>query len=225
MNIQKESPGFRIVFAEDDYLEMDCARYTGIGNVTDAIECMCPNCGKDMFPAINLKFPDPMLSSIVEWKAPFLRILFCPSCALYMAPYWIKHVGEKVEIIGGYRDGGEILQNIETPYLCREISLKPLDAGDYPVDEEKLEKLLARSRDPGVYHQIGGLPIKGHHDRLNCCNCEKEMKFLGILDYDDLNVPLYENDHIPVALIIGDYDSLNIFSCEMCSVIGMRWAT
>lgn len=224
MDLQKKSPGFRVEISEVDFLGADCKHYTGVGNVTSAVRCECPNCGNIMFPAMNFGFPDENLESIIAWSYPVLHILFCPFCAFYMEPYWIRHTKAGVAVMGGCRDGGEVLQDIETPYLCREISLKPLVAEDYPIDPERIECLLSRKREPGVYHQIGGMPIKGCNENLKCCDCSREMKFAGILDYDDLNVPLYENNHSPVSLIIGDYDSLNIYLCEECSVVGLSWS-
>lgn len=224
MSTPKEYPGFRVEFAEDDFFGQNCVQYTGMGNVVNALKCDCPNCGNVMYPAMNFTSLDPNFCSSVNWKRSSLRILFCPFCALYMEPYWIRHNAQEIEIVGGYRDGGEVLQNIETPYLSREIMLTPLAAEDYPTDEEILNNLLERRRPPGVYHQLGGMPIKGRNERLECCDCSQEMRFAGILDYDDLNVPLYEEDHSPVALIIGDYDSINFYLCGTCSVIGLKWA-
>lgn len=215
--------GVRVLFGETDFLEESCNRYTGVGNVRSATICDCPNCSSVLFPAMNFLFPDKILGSIIEWSNSSLRVLFCPFCAFYIEPYWIRHREENIEIVGGYRDGGEILQKIQTPYRCREILLSSLALEDYPSDEKKLSDLLGRLREPGVYHQIGGSPIRGQHDHLECCDCAQKMKFAGILDYDDLNVPLYEEVHAPVALIIGDYASMNIFSCGECSVIGLKW--
>ena len=219
MNVQEKFPGFRLIFAEDDFLASHSKRYTGMGNIASSIKCNCPNCRNLMFPAFNFSFPDCDLHSIIKWKSPSLHVLFCPFCALYMAPYWIRHVEGGVEIVGGYMDGGEILQNIETPYACREISLVRLGEADYPLNEYAVKDLLERRREPSVYHQIGGMPIKGKDNKMACCDCAKVMGFIGVLDYDDLNVPLYEEDHSPVALIIGDYSSLNIYCCDQCSVL------
>lgn len=223
MNELTEFPGFRLEIDKQDYFGSSCRHYSGMGNITSAANCRCPNCGNLLYPAIHLSFPDEKLSKVLDWNHPSLTILFCPFCALYMEPYWLRHKSSGVEVVGGYRDGGEILQNIETPYLCREIHIKPLEADDYPVDDAKRENLLSRHRPPGVYHQIGGMPIKGVNKHLNCCDCGGDMSFMGILDYDDLNVPLYEDNHSPVALIIGDYDSLNIYVCKECSVLGLKW--
>lgn len=224
MDSKREFPGFRVEFDVVDFLGEDCKHFTGIGAVKSAAKCECPNCGNVMFPAMSLGFPDEKLKSIINWSYSRLHVLFCPFCALYMEPYWIRHNKSGVTVVGGFRDGGEILQKIELPYLCRKILLRPLDCEDYPFDGERLDNLLNRQREPGVYHQIGGVPIRGRGEILKCCDCSGEMRFVGVFDYDDLNVPLYENDHSPVALIIGDYDSMNIYSCDSCSVIGLKWS-
>lgn len=225
MDSKNKFPGFRVLIANSDFIGDQSEGYTGIGNVEDAVECDCPNCTNTMYPAfnLNLNFPEVDLHSVIEWKESSLHILFCPFCALYMAPYWLRHKKDNIEIVGGYRDGGEIIQEIETPYACRQISLLPLADEDYPDDDSSLQNLLERRREPGVYHQLGGTPIKGQNEHLNCCDCGCEMKFIGVLDYDDLNVPLYEQGHSPVALIIGDYDALNLYSCIKCAVVGVKW--
>lgn len=55
------------------------------------------------------------------------------------------------------------------------------------------------------------------------------MRFAGIVDYDDLNAPLYEKydngDQEPVALVIGDMDSLHYFTCPEGAVVGLKWKT
>jgi hypothetical protein len=217
-------PGFRVHIDEANHFGVHATRYMGVGNLTDPVCCDCPNCCNPLFPALNFQFPDAVLSRVIDWNHPWLHIVFCPFCALYMAPYWIRHIDQAVEIVGGFRDGGDILTNIELPYACREISLAPLVDEDYPIDEAKLHELRARRHGDGVYHQIGGVPIKGQGDSMSCCDCGEPMRFAGILDSDDLHAPLYEENHSPVALIIGDADSLNIFSCVTCSVVGVRWA-
>ena len=73
------------------------------------------------------------------------------------------------------------------------------------------------------HEQIGGKPIKGKDVELACVECGENMRFAGILDYDDLNVPLYEDEHRPVALIIGDSDCINFYTCLSCQVIGLKW--
>lgn len=177
-----------------------------------------------MFPAINLSFKDPALKKLNLWVHNELHILICPFCSHYMEPYWIIHDDDSVTIKGGNKDDGEILQNIVTPYEARKIKLMPLTESDYPIDSERERGLVSRQVGEGVYHQIGGLPIKGSDISIHCCECNDEMKFMGILDYDDLNIPLYENNMEPVSLIIGDYDCLNFYSCNKCGVVGLSWA-
>lgn len=215
--------GYRIHIAEDDTGDLDCPHYSGVGDISDAVELPCPNCSTRLFPAISLSFSDPRLGEIIPWREAHLHVLFCPACAFYMRPYWIRHRAG-LEVVGGYRDGGEILQRIELPYKAREIALLPLRADDYASDADKEARLLERRHPPGVYHQIGGEPIRGQTDNVECCDCGKQMSFAGILDYDDLNIPLYEEGHSPVSLIIGDSDSMNIYSCVDCSVLGLKWA-
>jgi hypothetical protein len=50
------------------------------------------------------------------------------------------------------------------------------------------------------------------------------MSFFGIVDYDDLNVPLSENGGTPVALIIGDRDYMTLLSCPECAIMRVDWS-
>jgi hypothetical protein len=48
--------------------------------------------------------------------------------------------------------------------------------------------------------------------------------FFGVLAYDDWNIPLTENGGVPVALIIGDYNTIDISSCSRCRLLAFRWS-
>lgn len=217
-------PGFRILISDSNFGGTECLHYSGVGQIRNAKKIPCPNCSNFLFPAINLSFSDSRLQYILKWKMPEFHVLFCGYCALYMEPYWLKHELNSVLVTGGFRDGGEILQNINQPYNCREVKLCPLANEDYPKNIANTKSLLKREREPGVYHQIGGVPLRDVNYIMTCCSCAKKMAFCGVLDYDDLNVPLYEDSENPVALIIGDYDSMNLYACTDCSVIGLKWA-
>jgi hypothetical protein len=185
---------------------------------------ICPNCTRHLFAAFKFNNNDPRIRKLKIWNDQVFPILVCPACALYMEPYWVIISGNnEIKIIGGERDGGEILQDIETPYEERCVSLTELLPSEYPTHDDVVESFVRRTLAPGVYHQLGGLPSVGGYVELDCCECGSLMKFAGIVDYDDQNIPLYENDHQPVALIIGDGDRLHIFTCIMCNVIGLKW--
>lgn len=186
--------------------------------------CACPNCHRPMFPALNLNLADERLAEFRVWHHDRLVLLFCPACFLYMKPYFIEPIGREFRIHGGYRDGGEVVQNIEIPYACKLVKLEGIVDEELAANDVVRESYLSRNLGEGVYHQLGGYPFKGVSDALTCFQCGRAMKFFGILDYDDLNVPLYEDDHRPVALIIGDYDCMNIYSCEECCLLGLKWA-
>jgi len=222
--LSASAPGFRIRILDSNFSGDECLHYSGVGQIYSAKSIPCPNCSNFLFPAINLSFSDYRLEEILKWKMAELHVLYCAYCAFYMEPYWLKHESNLVLITGGFRDGGEMLQNINQPYNCREIDLTPLVEEDYPDNVEFKNLLLKRKRAPGVYHQIGGVPLKDINYIMACCSCSKQMPFCGVLDYDDLNVPLYEDNENPVALIIGDYDSMNMYACTDCSVIGLKWA-
>ncbi|MBI1176393.1 hypothetical protein GC207_03025 [bacterium] len=183
----------------------------------------CPCCKNQMFPAVNLDFSDPKLAQLGIWPQRYLNLLFCPFCGFYMKPYWIKYRQDGVELIGGDCSSREVLQQIETPYSMRGISLRELNADESPsIDDVRIE-YRKRIREEGVYHQVGGEAIRGQNTNFLCPECNQPMRFSGILDYDDLNIPLYENGHRPVALIVGDGDCMNWHTCFKCLVIGLQW--
>jgi len=140
-----------------------------------------------------------------------------------MKPYWLRYVDKEIEVIGGDRSSYEVLQNVENVDRIRAISLRPLTEDDDPSSDIVMTGYRSRSREEGVYHQIGGKPFRGHDQKLDCPDCGLAMQFAGILDSDDLNVPLYEDQHRPVALIIGDGDCINFYTCQRCRVVGLRW--
>jgi hypothetical protein len=140
-----------------------------------------------------------------------------------MAPYWLRFVRDDVIVVGGDREDPNVLQEIESPYEARPIELRRLVADEYPTTDARRDALRRRQVPPGVYHQLGGMPIRDSGTPLICPDCSKAMMFGGIVDYDDSNVPLYEPVRRPVALIIGDGDCLHFFTCRECDVIGVVW--
>jgi hypothetical protein len=162
---------------------------------------------------------DEKISELEIWNRALLEVLVCPRCALYMEPYWIRYTSDRATVTGGERDGGDVLLDIVWPYEERDLRLRVLDP-----DEGALKASSSIERPTGVCHQIGGLPFRVGRGPMICPVCAQAMKFSGIVDYDDESVPLYETPMSPVALIIGDRDCLNFFTCRGCSVVGLTWA-
>lgn len=212
INILENSPS-----AGEGYQHM-----SGVLNGRNKELPVCPNCFRAMFPVFDLDASDPQIAALNIWGKERLSIYVCPSCALYMKPYWVV-LKNSPNVVGGERDGGEIMQDIQMPYGCRNVELRHLTAEDYPVNRQLISSFHSREHGSGVYHQIGGIPYRGGYDELECCCCGSLMKFAGCVDYDDLNVPLYEGEGQPVALIIGDSDCLNWFTCTVCRVVGFNW--
>lgn len=218
--------GFRINIAADDAVPRRVRHFSGYHpDQAGAVLKDCPCCTRQMFPALNLDFSDSSLASLNLWSLPFLNVLFCPSCGFYMKPYWLRYVDKEIEVLGGDRSSDEILQNVEAPDRIRSISLRQLTHDDDPSSEIVIRGYRSRSREEGVYHQIGGKPFRGRDEELDCPECGMAMQFAGVLDSDDLNVPLYEDEHSPVALIVGDGDCMNFYTCQRCHVIGLLWIT
>lgn len=215
--------GFRVLIEGADFEGSECANFSGVGNIRCAPAPVCPNCGLAMFPALNFSVEGSVLA-LGLFNAPYVSVFFCPSCAHHLKPYWIRKAGGVWEVAGGYCDGGDIFVEIDRPFKAREIVLRPLSENDYPNSDLRHRALIGRTLSPGVYHQIGGVPHRGVDLAMNCCDCGAEMIFAGILDSDDLNVPLYENGGVPVALMIADGCCLNIYSCTNCDVYGLSLA-
>jgi hypothetical protein len=163
----------------------------------------CPNCKMPLFSMFSLATDDEHLRVLRLWRLPRLELLVCPRCALFMKPYWVVYSAKSARVLGGERDGGETLSNIEYPFQSRR--------------RVTISRIRSRKH---VMHQLGG-PDGSQH--LHCASCRKPMRFGGVIGYDDQNVPLYEEGHRPVALIIGDCDSLYWFTCLDCAAIGFRW--
>jgi hypothetical protein len=176
-----------------------------------------------LFPVFKLNLQDNRIKNLGLWEEKYLQILVCASCPLYLQPYWVWFKSDTIEIVGGLRDKSSISAYIEYPFEVRIITLEKNPEPDDKTMSEFREKFSRRSIPPGVYHQIGGIPVFNCYQSLKCLHCKKPMKFAGIVDYDDLNVPLYEVGHVPVALIIGDSDSLYFFTCRQCNIVGFQF--
>jgi hypothetical protein len=222
--LPRETRGYRVLIGNRDLEPAVDVPHSSGGAMAGASAAVdCPNCGQPLFPVFKISNSDPAVRALGIWTLPVLQVLVCPACALYMEPYWILFSEDAVSIEGGERDGGKILQEIEAPYSSRMITLRQLGEEESPESDEVREALLSRKVAPGVYHQLCGLPFRRDEGPLSCCVCSKPMLFGGIVDSDDLNVPLYEPVKRPVALIIGDSDCLHFFTCAQCSVVGVRW--
>jgi hypothetical protein len=199
--------GYRIRIGPDDYGGESAEHFCGCGSVCDAVRVACPNCGRWLFPIFSLSFGDDRLAHLGIWSRPRATVVVCPACSLYMEPYFIHH-SPRLHVSGGERDGGEVLQDIDYPYACRLLTLHALP-----------------DTDPGVpRHQVGGPQPSATPARADCPGCSRPMSFFGIVDYDDLNVPLSENGGTPVALIIGDRDYLTLQSCLECAIMRVDWS-
>ncbi len=203
---------FRINILPDDFLGEYAPMFSGSGRILNAPRAECPNCQLPMFPALNFESTD-LVDCRERFGCEFVSFLFCPSCAHHLAPYWVRL--RKMEVIGGLKDGGEVMVDVCRPYKARLIELREIF---------EIPTFLDRNADCGIYHQIGGAPIVGKSQIMECCDCGRPMKFAGILDSDDLNVPLYENAESPLSLMIADSNCLNVYACVSCAVLGMQIA-
>ena len=139
-----------------------------------------------------------------------------------MQPYWVCFDRTTPEVVGGVRDGGGILQNVDAAYPTQPVELQPLEPRPLPSAEDLVGAPRKWVR-PWGHHQIGGLPWSVGYGELACCRCGAAMTFAGIVGSEDENVLLTEDGGSPVCLIIGDCDHLNVFTCRGCRVVGARW--
>jgi hypothetical protein len=215
--------GYRIDILEQGESGTD-ACYCGIARNAPSLDCKCPNCSRAMFPIFDIDTKAVDLTLFKNWNSTRIIVFVCPSCFLYMEPYYIFQEDAKApQIMGGFRDEGEVVNHIDFPYTFRSLRLRELVKGELADSQEQIGQYVSRHIENGIYHQLGGLPFKGVNSHLECCNCGTSMSFAGIVDYDDLTVPLYENNGEPVSLIIGDSDCLNIYICPECSILGLLW--
>ena len=205
--------GFRISI-KDHPPQSSELHYSG-GSPSDESRCLCPNCAGEMFPAFNLWAKDFRVISVIEWKHQFLRIFYCPHCSLHLKDYEITAAESGYRVDGGYRDGEKSNPHVDLPFTASAISLDPLPL-EYPTNDYE-----TRKAEDGIYHQLGGRPI---WDSLagDCTSCRNEMRFIGIMDYDDNSVPLFENGGEALAMVIGDMDCMNLYGCSKCSMIRYR---
>ncbi len=188
------------------------------GKIEAGYEVECPNCRTPLFPVFNLDWTDPQLSALGLWERERLVVQVCPSCCLYLEPFWLVYSAHAVEIIGGWRedDGFWPFFDLELPFESVPI---------------RLHKLRATGNENGsiefprqIRHQIGGeMPDIVHPEDLTCPKCAVKMTFAGIVDSDYETVQLFEKEHVPRSLEFADLDRLYFYTCRECAVIGFEW--
>lgn len=196
----------------------DAGAYSGVLRPEQAL-CTCPSCNLPMFPTLNFARPIPGIT----WRSELcvdgvLSLDVCPNCAHSLNNYYvtIEAGGRKAE--GGYRYEGGPAMEIDLPFRCRQVDLTPIQATFWD-DPDAQEEYLGRQLLEGVYHQVGGRAVKACRDPIDQCQrCGGSVEFFAVIDYDDLNVPLYEGG-APRALVIGDLRSLNVYLCQQCPTL------
>jgi hypothetical protein len=218
-----DSKGYRILILHDDGAEAMTPHSSG-GSLEGYVDAVpCPRCGASLFPVFKLDLSDERLSCLDLLDVSILQVLLCPSCTLYLEPYWTYFGKASVEVLGGDRNAARVLKEVRLPYPSRAIHLFELTEEDYPYTEGRIGEFINRRRPPRVYHQIGGLPFLGKYRNLDCIRCKHEMRFAGVVDNDDSNVYLHEADGKEVTLVIGDSDRLYFYVCKECTGVGIRW--
>lgn len=197
----------------------DALLYSGCIQSNESPGCSCPNCGTEMFHVFSIhRSVGGLPNADIYDEKGFLVLDVCPACSHSLRNYFIKVEGPQRIAGGGYIDGKGASNFIDKPYRNRAVTLIPIpenswDSDDF-IDDYRNRKLLN-----GVLHQLGGKKIKSERNPLSSCICcGGSLDYLATIDYDDLNVPLYEKSN-PCALVIGDMQSLNVFVCSDCNAL------
>ena len=162
--------------------------------------CTCPNCGGNMFPVFSIHrsaFGMPDLEIYDE--DGFVTLDVCPSCSHCLRNYSVSGLGPQRVVAGGYIDGKGPANFIDVPFGNRAVAVVPI-ADNMWESTEFSENYFDRKLLSGVRHQIGGKKMKEEKVALlKCLCCGGDLSFLGTVDNDDLNIPLYEQGEPPIA--------------------------
>ncbi|WP_116808200.1 hypothetical protein [Steroidobacter cummioxidans] len=172
-----------------------------------------------MFPVLNFASPIPGIT----WRSELgvdgvLSLDVCPSCSHSLNNYYVTIEAAGRKAAGGFMDEGGPVWELDLPFGSRRVDLQPISVSFWD-DLDAQEEYLSRRLLEGVYHQVGGRAVKTCRDPIDeCQRCGGRVDFFAVIDYDDLNVPLYEEAQ-PRSLIIGDMRSLNVYLCRQCPTI------
>jgi len=201
-----------------DTASPDASAYSGVLHTEQPL-CSCPSCKLPMFPVLNVARP----IQGIAWRSELcvdgvLSLDVCPNCSHSLNNYYVTiAAGGRTAGVGFMDDGGPRWV-IDMPFRCRQVDLQPIPASFWN-DADEQEEYLTRQLLKGVYHQVGGQAVKPCRDPIDQCQrCGGSVEFFGVIDYDDLNVPLYEEEN-PRSLLIGDMRSLNVYLCRQCPTI------
>lgn len=180
--------------------------------------CNCPNCGELMFPVVNIRYEAISEQGLLNQKIShegYITLDVCASCSHSLRNYYVTFEGNKKIVVGGYVDNNGPTNKMDKPYESRAIKITEIPGWQWS-DEDFVDRYHQRQLFDGVYHQYGGVKLKKERTPIDSCMCcGGELKFIAVIDNDDLNVPLYENGE-PRALVIGDQRSINVFACNKC---------
>lgn len=192
-----------------------CEVFSGQYDPTVPQRCICPNCNADMFPSISYSQSVAAGWNSLFYSAGFLTLYVCVECALHLSNYSVRYERSRRIVNGGYRNA-PAYRKIDTPFQSRAVKLVCIEK-DFWTDGVRIEEYAERLLLNGIYHQIGGQPLRKPRQPLEqCSHCSELVQFFGVIDYDDQNVPLYE-DGRPLALDIGDLNCLNVYLCNFCA--------
>lgn len=181
--------------------------------------CKCPNCQLMMFPVFVIHrnlLPDLHPESYDD--AGFVTLDVCPSCSHSLNNYYVKRENKERVAYLGFQNNEGPSQYVDQTFENRHVKLNAIDELMW-TDTEFISKYERRNLSEGILHQLGGKKMKEERTPLaECLSCKSSIDFIATIDYDDLHVPIYEAG-VPIALVIGDLNSLNVFTCKKCSAL------
>jgi hypothetical protein len=181
--------------------------------------CRCPNCAEDMFPAFTIRrdIPDMPDADIYDDNG-YATLDVCASCSHSLTNYYTQLKNGTRTAYLGYLDHCGPSMLIDQGIASRAVALIKVEQEQWE-DPDFVEDYLDRRLLEGVLHQLGGKKMKNERKPLTqCLCCGGHLRYFGTVDYDDLNMPIYEGGE-PRALVIGDMQSLNVFLCDACSAL------
>lgn len=185
----------------------------------------CPICSTQLFPIFKFDHLDQRVLALNLWDLPFLQVLVCPYCFFGYMPYWIWFQEKQIEVEYEDFDTSYLPPKDESgsefSYETVSISLDLLQENDYPISNEIIKAFINRQREPGIYHQLGGVSPTGDSGQMKCNRCKLEMVFAGVIDSDTENVPIYQNEEM-IGFLIADCHKLYFYTCKPCHVIGVQ---
>lgn len=211
------SGGYRLDFRTDD---SGRHRFCGSHDLTGG---ECPNCRLPLLLFLELNLSDPLLFPLQNWAADRLPLLFCWRCNLAQEPLFYKQMPDfSIQLLPHGAGGMEAdfpYDDYPLFFPARTFELLSLPASTLSKIKRYNLGILSQITDSFLQydapiHQVGAEPLlvqRNPHYHLPCCQCEREMLFLGCIA-----------DHCfdPRGFTGNPYVQVLYHCCLPCAVVG-----